>query len=133
MSLKPALVKQRNFYWDTLHIRILIILFILGNTTFLTTFVPENHQQIPFLEPNLLSQSSMTEAVFVPSNLEHGFKPINSFSNKDVTNSRYDRGPAFFTDNQRYHDKHFEDKRFPIIPIPLRKPEYFDRSRGTLR
>ena len=115
-----------------------------------TTFTPLNHQQVPFLPrqlEGLQSQSSITESIFIPGNVEHGFHPMSQMSNVDnyndigvsgdVTNSRYDRGPAYFIDLPRnYNDHH---KRHPTkspykhynpyrtIPIPLKQPSFSSR------
>ena len=77
--------------------------------------------------------------------MEHGFHPVSKMSNKDsyndiggdVTNSRYDKGPAYFIDLPRqYYDHH---KRHPTkppykhynpyrtIPIPLKQPSFTSR------
>ena len=60
-----------------------------------------------------------------------------SSSSGDITNSRYDKGPAYFIDLPRkYHDhhnrhptkppyKHFNPYR--TIPIPLKKPSFTSR------
>ena len=115
-----------------------------------TTFSPQNHQQVPFLPPQFeghQAQSSITESIFIPGNMEHGFHPVSKMSNKDsnndigvtgdVTNSRYDKGPAYFIDLPRqYYDHH---KRHPTkppnkrynpyrtIPIPLKQPSFISR------
>ena len=94
---------------------------ITPDTTNVSTFIPENHQQHPFLEktaPTLQSQSSITESVFIPSQIHHGFHPMTRapppdiYDPKDSTNSRYDKGPAYFVDDpQQYSHK------YKIIPL----------------
>lgn len=113
-----------------------------------TTFTPQNHQQIPFLPrqlEGLQSQSSITESIFIPGNVEHGFHPISQMSNvdrfddirEDVTNSRFDKGPAYFIDLPRkYNDHHTRHPTRPpyehynpyrTIPIPLKQPSFTSR------
>ena len=98
-------------------------------TTNVSTFIPENHQQLPFLDkttPTLQSQSSITESVFIPSQIQHGFHPMtrgsppNIYDPKDSTNSRYDKGPAYYVDDpQEYSHK------YKIIP--LTRPSFTSR------
>ena len=69
-------------------------------------FEPQNHVQLPFNMPDTLdTQPSVAKSVFIPSQLENGFKPMlgqpreNYYNyHKDITNSRYDDGSG-------YHDK----------------------------
>ena len=76
----------------------------------------------------------MNDPIFVPSRIEHGFHPITAITRassrvshdpRDVTNSRYDDGPAYYHDNP----KEFINSRYsiPKVPIPLEKPRYFSR------
>ena len=74
-------------------------------------FEPQNHVQLPFNMPDTLdTQPSVAKSVFIPSQLENGFKPMlgqpreNYYNyHKDITNSRYDDGSG-------YHDKITERK-----------------------
>ena len=93
-------------------------------TISVTTFIPENHDQVPYFE-GITPLSSVTSAVFVPSQLEHGFHPMIRSRDRphyDVTNSRYDRDPGVYVDNPRGRYNHYEYK-----PIPLRRPSFTSR------
>ena len=112
-----------------------------------TTFSPQNHQQVPFLPPQLeglQSQSTITESIFIPGNMEHGFHPMAQMSDQDiysgdVSNSRYDKGPVYFVDQPRKYKDNHKSLFYPTktsykpvspyrtIPIPLKQPSFTSR------
>ena len=68
--------------------------------------------------------------------MEHGFHPLTRGSPADlyldpgdVTNSRYDRGPAYYVDNPRDYRARTPPPayRVPIRPIPLQRPSFSSR------
>ena len=89
--------------------------------------------QVPYFEGNT-PLSSVTQPVFVASELQHGFHPMIYPRDRDpyydVTNSRYDRDPGLYVDNPRDPGLYNDNNRRPSFqyrPIPLRRPSIESR------
>ena len=100
----------------------------MGN--FSEKFEPQNHAQIPFHPPETLdTQPSVSKSVFVPSELENGFKRMvgqpndnyyDYYDHVDITNTRYDDGSAYFNEpserRSSYHPRSYNKQKHGYIP-----------------